>query len=359
MISESWVFSTLFWISTILCIKLVPTAGFVIPPNSTSLDCDKLLNFRDAAADFLENSTAQSTQYSGFEWDVRWRPYTCPQIFPYLACFLPSPATKPSSCLDRTICSYNPSALSLLQTNLTLPIALAVGLNLGVPQTYTPRSLFYRSDQNLVYDNRTKRSVAPRYRFNSLGAQSFAIYSITFAWAWRDPSARGIHDDGGLAGYRAKAIVIRGFGNGEDESNGPKDIVVLNITQPSDPSSMTGSTMYTSVRSSVLPQTPTIDLSVPVRTFYPAPDILGGQAGIADPYVVFRYEFPHGNPFTQWSNLVTLEVSGYRDLVGLDGQSEVGFGGRQVPYPGEFFLKEVNITGTKHTGGCATEEEAV
>ncbi|EPS40222.1 hypothetical protein H072_5993 [Dactylellina haptotyla CBS 200.50] len=341
MVFANWIRSSVLGL---LSIVSIPIHGFVNEPGS--LGCDKLLNFRDAPFGFLVNDTIESTIYQKFYWDIRWRPYNCPTIFPYNACFLRNDSIT-SSCLQNTICSYERDALPKGRWNWTSP-----GLNFTRVEPYSPRALYYRSDQNNELDKRTGKWVPPRYRFTSVSIDSFAIYSITLAWPAQADWVR--RETPGDTSQRAKSIVIRGYGNGMDEADGPKDVIVLNITHPQVGISRTTIESVQSGTPTELPQTPTIAAKGTLQTFLPPAKIWGGLPGVADPLIFWRYEFPRNKSFTQWGNLVALEISGSRYY--LDENEEPVRADKRV-FSGEFFLKELNITTGIFSGGCATEEQ--
>ncbi|KAK6524532.1 hypothetical protein TWF281_011438 [Arthrobotrys megalospora] len=362
------------------------------PRNHVSI-CDQLLNFRDAPDDFLNATNFESTRYRDLHWDPRWRPYNCPKIFPYFACFIRN-KTVTQSCLQNTLCSYAPSALpSSPNWNWT-----TIGNGSTTEVDYNPRALFYRSDQNLELDNATLVGswVAPRYYIRAANGQGFRLNSITIAFPAKSlydlTVAEGVNttdpteEPDGKGGVRlhtrqdlrAKSIVIRGY-TGKIDPKKPRtnghwdcDIAILNVTFPNLYTDENGkprfittppSQNYTKNRfTTVLPQTPIIT-DGPARPtsaviVYGPPAIVGVTPGIADPQVFLRYEFVNdwdvrpGN----WGGLGTLEISAYNTYVDF-AEREIGTSTPKKLLPGEFYLKALNITQTAGDGKCAEYEE--
>ncbi|KAK6497651.1 hypothetical protein TWF481_012056 [Arthrobotrys musiformis] len=332
--------------------------------------CDKILNFRDARDDFMNNSTdITSTQYKHFEFDPRWRPYNCPKTFPYAACFIRND-TITKSCLENTLCSYEPSAVTSNWTS-------ALRKPLGVP--YNPRALFYRGDQNLESRNTSRFSFAPRYYIRSAPLKGFYLNSITIAFAAKFPYGERIEDD-----YRARSIVIRGYKRGVDpfkpRRKGDPEVAmeILNITFPALGAGMranrtefvfptitpmpnaTGAGNYSQSLTTYLPQTPIFQTSGRVYV-YPPPAIVGTIPGVADPMVFLRYEFPQAaSGVGKWAGIVMLEISAYRERVDFNEYRLPALADSSravIPSAGEFFLKALNISQNTHWGECADFEE--
>ncbi|KAF3915175.1 hypothetical protein ABW20_dc0105474 [Dactylellina cionopaga] len=288
----------------------------------------------------------ESTEYQDFYWDTRWRPYTCPRIFPFAACVLQSHRVT-KSCLQNTICSYARDVLPTGPMNGTDYLK-----NITKPVKYIPRALYYRADQNTDFDTKLNKQVAPRYRLTSVHKRAFSIYSITFAWAsqyWDDETIS----------ERAQSIVIRGYSNVTDRSD-PQNVVVINIPQaPIFPTKWGGWDKWKSdtlsYTDSALPQTPTLTEFGTRQTMLPAPKTRGVIPGIADPYQYMHYEFPKDEGITQWANLVALEISAYRVKVDINETAPPEMKGKMTI--GSFYLKEMNITTSNISGGCATKEE--
>ncbi|KAK6345953.1 hypothetical protein TWF730_010291 [Orbilia blumenaviensis] len=263
---------------------------------------------------------------------------------------------------------------------------------------YNPRSLFYRSDQAVEPDKVTGEMVAPRYYIRAAGERTFALNSITIAFAARvysdsrPPTNKNLNATAietvsvvvVSSAFPAKSIVIRGLKGGNDP-NKPKqggqldtDIAILNVTIPDidirevskfRPTIITAApnAVYTSsvrIYTSTLPQTPVIEgMKYPNDTLmvYPPSEVATVRPGVGDPMVFLHYEFPQGEKIFQWSLLKSLEISGYRDYVDIHERSIVMKGDkpeeRTAIAPGEFFLKAVNITQIASYGKCAESEE--
>ncbi|RVD84949.1 uncharacterized protein DFL_003285 [Arthrobotrys flagrans] len=330
--------------------------------------CDQLLNFRDAPNDFLNGTDFESTRYKDFYFDARWRPYNCPKSFPYAACFLRN-TTITKSCLQNTLCSYEPSAIPS-DPNWNWK-SISQNLTRAKEVNYNPRALFYRADQNLEMDPKNTTNVAQRYYIRTASARGFKLNSITIAYA-------ATNFDQNNRDNRARSILIRGYAKGVDPRNpyineADRFMTILNVTFPGHPvpgaknnestplPTITAipSPSYTHTQerlTTILPQTPIFQNWGTVQV-YPPPTIVGVIPGVSDPMVFLRYEFPNlGN--ATWSALGTLEISAYRTYVDFN-EHQIGLKEKKVPFAGEFYLKALNITQVATEGKCADFEEEI
>ncbi|KAF3936279.1 hypothetical protein ABW19_dt0207032 [Dactylella cylindrospora] len=324
----------IFWF---LALASISFAELVPRVNS----CVKIFNFRDAPTDFL----TESVEYRGFTFDPRWRPWDCPKKFPIRACYHRTSTSLVGDCVRNTICSYDRATAGRI--NWSNPQIS----NISVP--YQPRALFYRSDFEIGRLDDTPNLYAPRFRIRApLSNNSFALHSITFSFPMREEM---------VDKRKARTIFVRGYENGRD---GPgfeaKDLQRIVVPNPPLPL-MTGSPpKTTSIPSSALnfttlPAFQATEVVNGVIQITAGPRVNYKDQGVADHRYHVKFEFPH-DTFAQWGNLVALEFSGYRYLVGEDETATV----HVVPGVGEFMIKEMNITMGANLGGgpCWTPETA-
>ncbi|EWC47948.1 hypothetical protein DRE_02830 [Drechslerella stenobrocha 248] len=322
------------------------------------------LQFQSAGANFLLDQDHLS--YAELAWDPRWRPYNCPQRFPLLtACHLDGVnKVITTACLQNTICAYRKSAIP--------GISRITWNRASRTPDYQPRALYYRADQNFEQIDGKPR--APRYHLSTVSGRAFTLDSITFAWPSREGFASQQHKV-----RRAKSIIIRGYVS--EVPDAPVFSTILTVPQPEATAPPGPPPESYVAASTVLPQTPVVASLGPVQTMYPPPTLYGIIPGVSDPEIFYRHEFPHNKvkishdgtvdgpaPYKysgyDWDKLLKLEISAYGNIIDEDespvdikapGQDNVVL--RTALAPGEFFLREINMTLIGSVSRICTLEE--